>query len=711
MGFYARRVRRILPAATLVIIVTVVLSYIVLGVLGGDSAAVDGRWAAVFLANFHFASTGANYLNANALPSPLQNYWSLSVEEQFYLVYPTLFLVITSLKGTITREARLAIGLSIVVVVSFVLSVTQTSFNPVTAYYSPFTRAWELALGALVAVGARWLVRLPKSLAAGFTWAGLLGIVTAAFLFNAQTPYPGSAVALPVIGAALIIAAGTAVPKFGAELVLGLPHFQWLGRISYSLYLWHWPILMLAAESAGKASLPFSQNLWWLLVALVASVLSYRLIENPVRRSRFLARRRVVSVGIGITLVVVTVVTLTLQINGDNSGGGSSLAGLSNLGSVATAQELTDLLASAPQITKLPSEMIPPLSEAPNDAALASGIGTCWPSYGQSSGPLCVSGDPHGTRTIVIYGDSHGAMWSKAIEDIAQAAHWKLVMLVKSSCPVDMLPYGNPPAWGPPSADFSACDHFHQWALGVIERLQPNMLVVSQEVRLKPDNAPYSPQRWGKALQNVLQSVKSRSPRTQEVVLGNIPQLSASAPQCLSRNPDDVQACSSQPNSYLFPIQRGRTGCGYVGGWQIHRHHSLVLWNDNVYPSHRTLRGLLRQGPRDDDLRRLLEGPVVQSPRPAGSTLTSSRSSHRAGPSTQRSNSLRGPNNFRWRNGHRTDSSSRASTGGPGNLGHASRRCQTNRVRMAARLEDHRRAKRQLRPSLARLRRCWQGRI
>ncbi len=374
MGFYARRVRRILPAATLVIIVTVVLSYIVLGVLGGDSAAIDGRWAAVFLANFHFASTGANYLNANAPPSPLQNYWSLSVEEQFYVVYPTLFLVITSLKGTITREARLAIGLSIVVVISFVLSVTQTSSNPVSAYYSPFTRAWELALGALVAVGARWLVRLPKSLAAGFTWAGLLGIVTAAFLFNAQTPYPGSAVALPVIGAALIIAAGTAVPKFGAEQVLGLPPFQWLGRISYSLYLWHWPILILAAESAGQASLPFSQNLWWLLVALVASVLSYRLIENPVRHSRLLARRRVVSVGIGITLVVVTVVTLTLQINGDNSGGGSALSQLSNPGSVATAHELTDLLATAPQITKLPSEMIPPLSEAPNDAALASGI-------------------------------------------------------------------------------------------------------------------------------------------------------------------------------------------------------------------------------------------------------------------------------------------------------------------------------------------------
>ena len=191
LAFYGRRCRRIIPAATLVILVAIAASYIYLGFLSGDRTAADGRWAAVFLVNFHFASQGTNYLASQELPSPLQNFWSLSVEEQFYLVYPTVFLLIAAVRTRISLRTRLAVGLGLVIVTSFVWSVVQTSSNPTAAFFSPFTRAWELALGGLIAVGARWLLRIPPLLAAALTWAGIAAVLVSAFVFTSQTAYPG----------------------------------------------------------------------------------------------------------------------------------------------------------------------------------------------------------------------------------------------------------------------------------------------------------------------------------------------------------------------------------------------------------------------------------------------------------------------------------------------------------------------------------------
>ncbi len=312
LNFYPRRLRRILPAATFVILVTVIASYLLLGFVSGNAVANDGRWAAVFLSNFHFEEVGTNYFTAKLPPSPLQNFWSLSVEEQFYFVYPTFFLLIARLKGRLSQQTKLAIVLVVVIAVSYWFSVAQTVAQPTAAYFSPFTRAWELALGALVAVGTPWLKNMATLGAAMLTWVGLAAIAVGAFAFTTQTPYPGSLVAIPVFGAALVIAGGVAAPRLGAERLLGLGPFQWFGKRSYSLYLWHWPILIIAAEHARKSALPLADNLLLILLAIVISMASYRMVENPVRHWQLPSGT---SVAAGITTVVATVLILSLVIH------------------------------------------------------------------------------------------------------------------------------------------------------------------------------------------------------------------------------------------------------------------------------------------------------------------------------------------------------------------------------------------------------------
>jgi peptidoglycan/LPS O-acetylase OafA/YrhL len=313
LSFYGRRSRRILPAATLVIILTVLSSYKWLGFLTGDQSAITGRTASLFYANFHFIATGTNYLASQAPPSALQNFWSLSVEEQFYVLYPTLFLLAALLWKRVDIRLKLTVLLSCSIIASFIWSIQQTATNSTAAFFSPFTRAWELALGALVAVASPQLARIPRPVAMAMTWIGLAGILVAAFVYTSSTSYPGSAVALPVLSTAMIVAAGMARPTMGAEIVLRQLPFQWMGKLSYGLYLWHWPILIIASQHVGHP-LSVTDNLLWVLVALGLSICSYFLIENPIRHWKFLARSGGRSVALGLILIGLSLAVATFEI-------------------------------------------------------------------------------------------------------------------------------------------------------------------------------------------------------------------------------------------------------------------------------------------------------------------------------------------------------------------------------------------------------------
>jgi peptidoglycan/LPS O-acetylase OafA/YrhL len=540
LDFYARRCRRILPAATLVILITVLFSYVVLGVVNGNNVADDGRWAAAFLANFHFAALGTNYFSASLPPSPLQSYWSLSVEEQFYIVYPTLFLLVAGVRGRVSLRARMLVVLGIAIVASYWLSVAQTPLNPIGAYFSPFTRAWELALGALVAVGTPWLKHVPGRVASAVSWAGLVAILVAAFAFNAQTAYPGSLVALPVVGAAMIIAGGAAIPRWGAESLLRLHPFQWLGRRSYSLYLWHWPVLVIAAERVGRTSLPLRDNLLLIAVALVLSAASYAVVENPIRHWRAPSIR---SVSMGAGLVIATVGVLSLAIAGETAAPGSY-----PVTPAANAQLVASQVAAATQITSIPNSIEPPLAKAAADVGRLFNGFSCVANYSQSTVPICVLGDPHGSHLMVVYGDSHALMWLPALDSIAQRSHWKLVMLGKPACPAELLAVTNPPGWRGDNSEFLACTQWHQWVVRWINEHNPNLLIVIQRnLYHAPSPTSSAPQlisagQWQHGLEALLAAV--RSPQIKKEVLGTTPVGSELSPTCLSAHSQDVQTCS-----------------------------------------------------------------------------------------------------------------------------------------------------------------------
>jgi len=268
----------------------------------GSSAcgAVGCRVGGVFAANYHFSAVGTDYFARTAPPSPVQHYWSLAVEEQFYVVWPALLAMALygfsllrgrrNLRGAGESLAgRLSVVVAIGVAVSLAWSIHSTQTEPVTAYYSTLTRAWELGVGVLVALWVTYLRKLPVGIRAAMTWAGLIGITIAAITYTAATPFPGYAALLPVVSTALMLGGGVfPQPRHGANALLGRQPLRLIGDTSYSFYLWHWPFLIIAAQYEGQR-LSLSTNLELMAVAFALSVVTYHYYENPLRHAERLS--------------------------------------------------------------------------------------------------------------------------------------------------------------------------------------------------------------------------------------------------------------------------------------------------------------------------------------------------------------------------------------------------------------------------------------
>ncbi len=301
-GFYARRVRRILPAATIVLIITIFATYHWLSYITGSVVANDAKYVATFVGNFHFASTGTQYFTATQPPSTLQQFWSLAVEEQFYLVWPLLFLLLTQPWKMFTPVVRLVSVLSVIVVLSLSWSIIETNQNRVWAFFSPLTRAWELALGAILAVVAPHIRGRSPRLGLILSSAGLLMLLASTWLYTSATLWPGAAVIVPVAATGAIVAGGSLRGPGGFGRIVNFAPIQWFGNISYSLYLVHWPVIAIATQYA-IAPLPLRSEIELVGLAIVLSAALYYGVENPVRKSAQLAKRRLATFAFGVLLI------------------------------------------------------------------------------------------------------------------------------------------------------------------------------------------------------------------------------------------------------------------------------------------------------------------------------------------------------------------------------------------------------------------------
>ncbi len=303
--FYARRIRRIVPAATLTLVSTTLASYFLLGTNFVPQLLGDVRWASLFSANFRLIRTGSNYFIPGIAPSLVTHYWSLAVEEQFYLFFPLVVFSLTLL--TPLRSRALSLGLFLVAAIgaSAWYSWHLTPISPTVAYYSPFTRFWEIALGALVALlpGA-WARRTPH-LNALVGFLALVALAAAVWRLNTMSVYPGVLAWWPCATTAILLWTGQASVKGGPATWLSWRPLRYIGDISYSLYLWHYVWLMLPLQMVHPPTSPWAREIE-IAGAFLCAVISYHVLENPIRHSKRLDRD-----GVAVALMLLVCVALS----------------------------------------------------------------------------------------------------------------------------------------------------------------------------------------------------------------------------------------------------------------------------------------------------------------------------------------------------------------------------------------------------------------
>lgn len=551
--FYARRIRRLLPAASVVLITVMITFRTLLAPIDWPGLGREILAAAVWSANWQFASASTDYMNA-VNHSPVLHYWSLSVEEQFYLVWPLLILLFAGRRRTpwVHRRRRLVVVLLIVAAASLTASILTTVEMGPWAYFGLHTRAWELATGGLLALLLPVLSRLPRGAAAALGVLGTGAIAASVVLLDRNTPFPGSAAVLPVAGAALVLLAG-APGQVGIARVLGLRPLTYIGRLSYSWYLWHWPVLIALEITAIGTTVDeefqdfevgpsTEQVLTAVLLSLLLAALTYRLVENPIRLARPLAASRTLSLAFGAGLLVTVAVLPATVLSPPTA---SSTTATPSFPQSASTEGTSDASADGyPPPGVRVATMTPQQARDDNDA-----IPGCFLGFdGDAPTQECLVGDRNGDRTVVLFGDSHAMHWSPALERIAQDQGWRLYMFAKSGCG-----YSAAPQW------LSSYKRFYTecsaWQDNVIDRLSGlgpvDAVIISRNYAqtskmTSPDGtrlpSAEAEQKWVDGAEETIRELSAISNTV--ILLRDTPHPPEDVPACLSAHPGQPEACN-----------------------------------------------------------------------------------------------------------------------------------------------------------------------
>ena len=429
-AFWARRIRRLLPAALLVHVCGAGATYVLVPEALWQQFLRETVAAAFYVENWQLSWAAVDYLAAEDPPSPAQHYWSLSVEEQFYVLWPLLIVAAAFLTRRRPERRLPAIRavIAAVVVASFAASVVVTATDGAAAYFVTHTRAWEFAVGGLVAVLPAASSRAPARWAAPVAvvgWAGLLG---ALILFRESLPFPGWVALLPVLGTAMVIWAGA---PGGAGAVVGNPVVQWIGTVSYSLYLWHWP-LVVVVPTTGPVLGSWLREPLILLVTIGLSALSYRFVETPFRTGRILGTspRAYLFAALGMALVAAVAVPGIVH--------GRHLVEQSREQANALASGDVECFGASALLDscdnpELDGVLLPaPIARKDDTGNAYDCYLTERRTYAADAGPkVCHLGSTApGALRVALVGDSHAASLIPGLSRVAKGSGWSVDVLV-----------------------------------------------------------------------------------------------------------------------------------------------------------------------------------------------------------------------------------------------------------------------------------------
>ena len=490
-AFYQRRIKRLLPTSVFVLFITAIVGMFVLPAITRDALGRDLFAAAAYISNYLFAWWQNDYQNLNATPSPFIHYWSLAVEEQFYVVLPILLLLLA-------RYGRRAIfwGISITTVLSLLWSVYQTQTSPIWAFYSLPTRAWELGVGAL-------LLFVPEKVWRNrfIPWLGVIGIAIATFNFDENTAFPGVNAVLPVFATAVLIGSISIWPRAFNDLSNNRIS-QWLGAISYPLYLWHWPALVLPSSALGRP-LRIRERLFCILLTVVLAHLTSKFIEQPIRHKKIEGKK------VYLFFVATTITSL--------------VAGL-----------IISVTSSSIISVKGTNYKFNLIDVMEKPAVYGD---DCHVNYGETKSGYCTYGDKKSNRTLVLYGDSHAAQWFPALEQIALERGYKLISLTKSACPAVDAPREDQGAF-----KNVHCEKWRQNSIARIKTIHPDAVITSSFQYFTPPSGFPSKSRWWNDGQRRLLS-ELRGSSNHLIYISDTPRPLRDIPNCLASR--DSHTCDS----------------------------------------------------------------------------------------------------------------------------------------------------------------------
>ncbi|MBI4944289.1 MAG: acyltransferase [Actinobacteria bacterium] len=544
-AFWARRIRRLLPASLLVLLVTLVASRLVAPEVAWAATAREVVASALYVENWSLASKAVDYLGADAAATPVQHFWSLSTEEQFYLVWPLLVGALVLLHGLRRGTGRgpsqrlvLGTGMALVVLASLLHSVDLTASDPARAYFVTPTRAWEFGAGGLVAIlagsGAPALGALGRTL---LSWGGLVAIVVSGVWFTSATPFPGSAALLPVLGTVAVIAAAADGPGSPAPL-WRLPGVQWVGAASYSIYLWHWPMIVLLPALSG--SLGRLDKAVILVLTFALSGLTKRYVEDRFRvprgRRPLLAAYRFAAAGMAVVVVLGLVQVYEVDTRAERarqvletelSGGDPCFgAGSAVLGAKACPPEPG-------------AAVVPELAVAGEDKSDAYPDG-CFTGIPYDGRATCRYGN--GSVKVALVGNSHAGQWLPALQRLAERNDWTITTYLISVCNASKAPLRLANA-----EQERNCAAYADWVLEETSGRAYDLVITSerQSVQVRGQDWPGTEREARKAYTDYLRRWARSGAKVvvlrDQVVPGR---EIGRVPECLARTDMDVEACS-----------------------------------------------------------------------------------------------------------------------------------------------------------------------